>query len=75
MFYIFISHLTATIVLLVTMCICNLVIDYDYVKADNPDLDGPEVFGKTLETYWFSVVASFIATVVSSTFNLTASCS
>lgn len=65
MFYIFICHLTATIVLLVVLCIANLVIDYDLTEAENPNLSGMEVFGETMSTYWWSVVAAFIATLFS----------
>ena len=65
MFYIFISHLTVTIILLVTMCIANLVIDYEETEKEHPDMSGPEVFGETMSVYWWSFVASFICLVFS----------
>lgn len=67
MFYIFISHLTLTIILLVIMCIANLVIDYEEIEEaeENKDMAGYEIFGETMRAYWWSFVAAFFAIVFS----------
>ena len=65
MFYIFITHLTATIILLVAMCIANLYIEFEEISNENEDMSGPEIFGETLKKYWWSFIAAFIALVFS----------
>ena len=65
LFYIFITHLTATIILLVAMCIANLYIEFEEISSENEDMSGPEIFGETLKKYWWSFIAAFIALVFS----------
>ena len=67
MFYIFISHLTLTILLLVIMCIANLVIDYAEIEAseDSVGLAGHEIFGETMASYWWSFLAALFCLIFS----------
>lgn len=51
--------------LLVCLCIANIVIEYDEVEQENPDMSGTEVFGEVMSKYWWSLVATFIATLFS----------
>ena len=66
-FYLFIAHLTLTIVLFMTMCIANMTIHYQEVR-DNPkneDLSGSDVFYEVFAKYWASLIGSFFALVMS----------
>ena len=67
LFFIFLTHLTLTMALFITMCIANMVIHYGEVEdnPDNSDLSGAEVFGEVMKEYWISIVGSFIASVFS----------
>ena len=48
LFYIFVLHLTMTIILFSTLCIANLVLHFHEVRdnPDNEDMGGGEVFFK-----------------------------
>ena len=67
LFYIFVLHLTMTIILFSTLCIANLVLHFHEVRdnPDNEDLNGGEVFFKVFQKYWASMVGAFIAILFS----------
>ena len=67
LFYIFVLHLTLTIILFTTMCVANIVIHYNEL-SDNPeneDLSGAEVFWEVTKQYWVSMLGAFIAVLFS----------
>ena len=67
LFYIFVVHLTLTIILFTTLCLTNVVIHYNELR-DNPKndhLSGGEVYWEVTKTYWVSMLGAFIAVLFS----------
>ena len=67
LFYLFVGHLTCTIVVFTTMCIANMVIHYDEVANEpgNENKDGGEIFFEVFSKYWAALIGAFIAVFVS----------
>lgn len=67
LFYIFVLHLTLTIVLFTTLCICNIVIHFNELRGnpENEALSNSEVFLEVVKTYWVSLVGALFATLFS----------
>ena len=63
LFYLFVAHLTITIIVFATMCIANLLIHYHEVR-DNPEnyfWSNGDVYFEVFKNYWVSIVGAFIA--------------